>query len=120
MRVCVFLLYVCMDVCVCMSVVCGHAQRGPTPGSAEKGVLCVTVCKCPQTHCADHHEDGWSTSGVWRIHACTLCVCVGMCACVCVCVCVCVRVCVFVGVWVCVCVCVCGCVCVCVYVCAQC
>ena len=42
--VCVFLLYVCMDVCVCMSVVCGHAQRGPTPGSAVKGVLCVTVC----------------------------------------------------------------------------
>ena len=43
--VCVFLLYVCMDVCVCVYV-CGvcHAQRGPTPGSAVKGVLCVTFC----------------------------------------------------------------------------
>ena len=61
---------------------------------------------CPQTYSADHHENGWPTTGVWM-----MCVCVG----VCVRGRVCVRVCVFV--FVCVCVFICVCVRVCVYVC---
>ena len=71
---------------------------------------------CPQTYSADHHENGWPTTGVWKMCACvcvcvyvSVCVCVRvcMCACVYVCVSVCVCTCVYVCVWLCVCMCVC-------------
>ena len=60
---------------------------------------------CPQTYSADHHENGWPTTGVWMM---CVCVCLSVCACVfvCVCVCLCVYVCVCVSVCVCLCVCV--------------
>ena len=68
---------------------------------------------CPQTYSADHHENGWPTTGVWMMCVCG-CVCVCLCVCVGVCVCTCVYVCVCVCVYVCVCLCVCMCVCACV------
>ena len=75
---------------------------------------------CPQTYSADHHENGWPTTGVWMMCVCVgVCVCAWACMCACVraCVCVCLSVCVCVFVCVCVCLCVCGCLSVCVYVC---
>ena len=99
--VCVCVLYVCMDV----PVVCGHAQRCPTPGSAVKGVLCV-ISSYMSPSALRRPSRGrmvyeWRLEDM-RVHS--VCVCVR--ACVCVYACVCVSVCVCMHVFVCVCVCV--------------
>ena len=109
--VCGWGVWVCVCVCASMCVWCAATIKdAPRQEVRRRAIDAWPLIMCPQTYSADHHENGWPTTGVWM-----MCVCV--CVCVCAWACMCACVCVFVFVCVCVCLSVCVCVRVCVYVC---
>ena len=105
MCVCVFLLRVCMDVCVSACGVWSCAKLPDTRKCGEGRSLRDRLLHVPKrTAQTIMRTDGRRVAFGGYAHAlCTVCVCV--CVCLCLCLCVCVSVCLYVCVCVSVCVC---------------